>query len=141
MFVKSFKAIFSGIAWIICLGLRYTAWSANRLQRWIGSGPSPRLWAASDDDLIRELRKRGVRLESKRSNSKNGQGKTPARTITKTVTVNVSDYSDIELAVANLQDVSRQRAREAVQKAVREIEMSGDRPSDNVILSKAVKYT
>jgi len=128
------------VAWVLCVGLRCTAWSANRLQTRLESGPSPRLWAASDDDLVQELRKRGVKISVKHSKSVKVL-KSMQTTSTRTATASVSDYSDIELAVANLQDVSRQRAREAVVKAVREITLSGECVNDNVILAKAVKYT
>ena len=139
--MKIINAIGRAVAWVLCLGLRCTAWTSNRLQTWISSGPSPRLWAASDEELVCELRKRGVKLSVKGGFIKKQKQAPTQQAQPKTTTVNVTDYTDIELAVANLQDVSKQRAREAVIKAKREIALSGECASDNVVLAKAVKYT
>ena len=57
--------ILKAINWCLCLGLRCTAYVCGRTHERLKSGPSARLWAASDHELMAEAKRRGLLKRSK----------------------------------------------------------------------------
>ncbi len=128
------KYIFRAISWVLCLGLRLTAWTSNRLHQWLKSGPRPRLWLATDDELMTEIRKRGLNVKKKKA-------KQPANVLQMTRITRFENYDDATMAVMTLQEVPKAKARVAVDRAVLEFQnnLKPD-PQLQDVIQAALKY-
>lgn len=126
--MKILNAILRAMNWLTCLVLRCVAWSANRLQQGLQSGPSARLWAATDEELLLELKKRGIQTKAK-SKPDLEQSRF------------VSQEEEAALAVGKLQMVPQTAARRAVELAVTQMRKENRKsPTVQELIVMAIKY-
>ncbi len=130
--------IFRIINWTACLVLRFVSWAANGLHFRLRSGPRPRLWAASNEELLIEVRKRGLlKKKAKKSASPN-----VVAMLTNVDTVEESQQIDDAVATtAKLKNISMTAAHAAVQAAVWNMRQE-KRKTDNAseIVIAAMQY-
>ena len=126
------KYIIRAIKWVLCLGLRCTAWCSNRLHQKLNSGPQARLWAASDAEIMVEARRRGLMKRKKKSHSKNVVAlQRPIELVP------ASEVQEASLAVSKLQNINSKMALELVKKAVCEFKT---KPTVQEIVIATLKY-
>lgn len=101
--------IIKAIKWCLCLGLRGTAWTGNRLHERLKSGPAARLWAASDHELLAEAKRRGL-LKKKRAKA--------LPTQTQTVRFEEPNVILAIKTVAVLQEIKESQAEAMVRQAL-----------------------
>lgn len=125
--MKIISLVFRVLNWLLCLALRCMAWTSNRLHQKLQSGPSARLWAASDEELLMEIRKRGLLTMTVK-----------AKAVEAVQTRFLAREEEAALVVKKLQQCPAATAREAVNKAL--LEMKGKSWMVQDLVTAAIKY-
>ncbi len=124
-----FKWLLKFVVWTACLCLRCASWSASRLHQKLRSGPQARLWAASDEEIMVEAKKRG--LIKKKKKAKHSENVVPLN----------REFEDAVLAIKTLQSVSAAVARSAAVQAMQDMARDGrPQPKTQDIVQAAIKY-
>lgn len=128
--MKIIALFFRVLNWLLCLALRCMAWTSNRLHQKLQSGPSARLWAASDDELLMEIRKRGLLTAKAKVDKQSVMEQTRF----------VSQEEDAALVVGKLMLVPQTTARAAVDRAILEMKKNKKSPTTQELAALAIKY-
>lgn len=99
------------ISWLLYLTLSIFIMPLNWLRNRVKHGPSPRLWLASDHELLAEVKKRGLAKRQRAT------AQTKAVVVPPEIQIDPVAQDAIKL-VAVFQEISMPKAREAVLKAL-----------------------